>query len=320
MRVNEAIQQFLSRCQHNRNLSPLTIKAYAIDLAQFRYSLKENHKISEVTKEHLSSFQRFLTNQALSPSSIKRKLACLRAMFKWLELEEHLELNPFHKFQLDIKIPRRLPRNVPTDQLLKLCRSAKRKVTLVKENTRLSDSAEKITSGKSLNDLTALLAVELMLTTGIRVSELSNIQLDHLHLSNKKIKIFGKGSRERFVFLTDAEISALVSSYLSAREITGTNSEYLLVNSRGQPASTQFLRKLVKQLANAASLSIKVTPHMLRHSAACELLDAGLDIRFVQRLLGHSSISTTEIYTHVSDKSLQEKIVKANVRRNFMKK
>ena len=320
MYVNEACDKFLYQCKHTRNLSPLTLKAYTTDLAQFRDSIGSNCKVHTVSKACIVNFQIYLASLELSPSSTKRKIACVRALFRWLELDENIELNPFHKVQLDIKLPRRLPRNVPTEELCKLCHQAKLQICLTSSSPSISEIVSKVVTAKELNKLTALLAVELMLSTGIRVSELSGIQLHHLFLMNKKIKILGKGARERFVYLPDNEVCTLVKAYLIARNVTDTDCNILLVNSRGNSASTQFLRKLVKQLSDAAKIPNRVTPHMLRHSTACELLDAGLDIRFVQRLLGHSSISTTEIYTHVSDKSLQEKITKANIRRRVMKK
>nr|WP_275443045.1 tyrosine-type recombinase/integrase [Pseudoalteromonas sp. OOF1S-7] len=174
-----------------------------------------------------------------------------------------------------------------------------------------------VRSKRRLNDLTTLVALEIMISTGVRVSELSGIDLSDIYINEKKIKIMGKGSRERFVYLTDQEIVKLLKNYIDNRPICAPNHSQLLTNSRGQPASTQFLRKLIKTLSQQSNTQLKVTPHMLRHSAACELLESGLDIRFVQRLLGHSSISTTERYTHVSDNVLQKKITKANVRKRI---
>ena len=164
-----------------------------------------------------------------------------------------------------------------------------------------------------MNKLTCLLAVELFFSTGMRVSELVNVKINHIFLSEKKIKILGKGQRERFVFLPNKELTDLVSSYLSLREITKPTHNLLLINSRGKEASPHFIRKLIRQMSSLAKID-KITPHMYRHSAACQLLESGVDIRFVQRLLGHQSILTTQLYTHVNDSVLQKKIAKANTR------
>lgn len=306
---------YLQICSKNKNLSRHTLKAYNIDMAQFMSCIGKQHPINNITKVELQSFHDHLIEESLSPSSIKRKLACIRAMFKWLELEEMIEINPFHKFRASIKSARRLPKNVPANELNAMIMQAKAELGLTKRQSyRFSRISRLVTRKKSLNKLTTLVSIELMLSTGIRVGELSGITINCVDIYDRKIKIFGKGARERYVFLPDQEVCDLVESYLKLRHITEPDTEVLLVNSRGKPASTQFLRKLIKDNAKNAFTKQKVTPHMLRHSAACELLESGLDIRFVQRLLGHSSISTTEIYTHVNDKQLKDKVSQANVR------
>ena len=306
---------YLEVCTRNKNLSKHTLKAYHIDLEQFVSCVGKNIDINSVTKQEIQKFHNYLSDQELSPASIKRKLACLKAMFKWLELEEQIELNPFHKFRTEIKFPRKLPKNVPAKDINNMIQQAKIELGLGKSKAyTFKEVSNRVYSKKSLNKLTTLVAVELMLSTGIRVGELSGITLDCVDVYERKIKIFGKGSRERYVFIPDEELCELIYAYTQLRLITEPANNNFLVNSRGQPASTQFLRKLVKDIAQRAFTKQKVTPHMLRHSAACELLESGLDIRFVQRLLGHSSISTTEIYTHVNDTLLKEKVSQANVR------
>lgn len=306
---------YLQICSRNKNLSRHTLKAYDIDMEQFMSCIGKNTLIEEITKTELTKFHNYLIEQELSPASIKRKLACIRAMFKWLELEEVIEINPFHKFRANIKSARRLPRNVPANEINSMIMQAKNELGLSRQqHYSLRKLTKIIASKKSLNKLTTLVSIELMLCTGMRVGELSGITLNCVDTYERKIKILGKGARERYVFLPDEELCELVYAYTQLRQITEPDNNNFLVNSRGQPASTQFLRKLIKEVAEKAFTKQKVTPHMLRHSAACELLESGLDIRFVQRLLGHSSISTTEIYTHVNDRQLKEKVAQANVR------
>ncbi|WP_462155040.1 tyrosine-type recombinase/integrase [Pseudoalteromonas piscicida] len=312
--INQLSQQFISLCKDKRKLSDHTLKAYQIDLKQFMQALDENKSIEDISKVDLSQFHQFLVDSQLSNTSIKRKMACVRAMFQWLEREEFIEFNPFHKFQLDIKLPKRLPRNVPHSDLKRLLKQARKNC---KSLWIESSNTYSVSQKRMLNEFTSLIALELMISTGIRVSELAGICLTDIYINEKKIKILGKGARERFVYLTDQEIAKLLKNYIESRAICAPHCDHLLINSRGEPASTQFLRKLIKKLSQQAYTQLKVTPHMLRHSAACELLESGLDIRFVQRLLGHSSISTTEIYTHVTDNALQKKITKANVRKRI---
>jgi integrase/recombinase XerD len=319
--IHHICTNYLKVCSNGKNLSKHTLKAYQIDFEQFKTCIGIKTEISNINKKHITEFHDYLLSLELAPSSIKRKLVSLKAMFKWLELEEVIIASPFNKIRTNIKLPRALPRNVPASKLHKLIEKSKSELGI--RNYELyctKEISSLVTTKKSLNKLTVLISIELMLCTGMRVCELSGIELSSIDIAERKIKLLGKGSRERYVYLPDIETCQLVESYLLARLIVNPETNNFLVNSRGQPASTQFIRKILRELAQRSSIKMHVTPHMIRHSAACELIESGLDIRFVQRLLGHSSISTTEIYTHVSDKLLRDKISQANVRKRVMKK
>ena len=320
MKINEVCNQFLSHCEFSKQLSHHSITAYKRDLFCFTKFIGHIDLIA-CDKFKLKDYLKFLNEQGYAKKTIKRRLACLKSMFRWLELEEQIEVNPFHKIDVSFKLPRQLPRNIPKSDLYKMLATAKRQLNLKPDSTYLlADFKKNIKTPKDFNLFTSLLVVELLFTTGIRVGELVNIQLQNINLNEFKIKILGKGQRERFVFILDQEICNLLNSYISLRHIANANGIFLLVNSRGNAASTHFIRKLLKQTSIIAKVTPKITPHMYRHSAACQLLESGLDIRYVQRLLGHQSISTTELYTHVNDNILQRKIRTANVRRSLLKK
>ncbi len=319
--IHQVSANYLETCANNKNLSKHTLKAYRIDFEQFQSCIGMTLDISLIDKSHILKFHNYLLNLELAPASIKRKLVSLKAMFKWLELEEVILVSPFNKIRANIKLPRALPKNVPASKLNNLIKKIKAELGINRnEDYNAIEISRLITTKKTLNKLTTLISIELMLCTGMRVGELASIELNSIDISERKIKLFGKGSRERFVYLPDAESCQLIKAYLQARLIVDPTSHNFLVNSRGQPASTQFLRKILRELAHRSAIELHVTPHMLRHSAACELIESGLDIRFVQRLLGHSSISTTEIYTHVSDTLLKKKITQAKVRKRVIKK
>jgi integrase/recombinase XerD len=144
----------------------------------------------------------------------------------------------------------------------------------------------------------------LLFTTGIRVSELVNIRIGDVDLEHRVLRVRGKGDRERQVFLTTDEVVSELISY-KAQQRYVDNSSPLFQNRIGNGLSTACVRRGLRKLGSNAGLLRRITPHMLRHSAATSLIEAGVDIRFVQRLLGHQSISTTEIYTHVSDEKLK---------------
>ena len=155
----------------------------------------------------------------------------------------------------------------------------------------------------------------------MRVGELSELTVDRLHLGDGVIHVVGKGDRERVVFVTDPWVRDLLSSYLLVRA-DRTDSERtrtLLINSYGRKATTGFIRRLIRDVAESAGIERRVTPHMLRHTCATLLLEDGVDIRYVQKLLGHQSIVTTQIYTSVTLNSLRTAIARARTRRNVMR-
>ncbi len=302
MKINKVCDQFLSHCEYNKQLSHHSIAAYKRDLCCF-VDFTTPINLLACDKFILKDYLKFLNTEGNAKKTIKRRLACLKSMFRWLELEEQIEINPFHKIDVSFKMPRQLPRNIPKSDLNKMLTAAKNQLGLNSHSMYLqADFKDIIKIPKDLNLFSALLAVEMLFTTGIRVGELVNIELQHINLGESKIRILGKGQRERFVFISDKEVSNLLTSYMSLRHIVNTNEPFLIVNSRGKAASTHFIRKLLRQTSNSAKVERKITPHMYRHSAACQLLESGLDIRYVQRLLGHQSISTTELYTHVNTK------------------
>ncbi|REL26894.1 integrase [Thalassotalea euphylliae] len=313
MLMKDACQQFLFNCKYNKKLSEHTIRAYEQDIKDFN-SLTEVKFIDDINKSKIKIFIRRLQQSDLSVRTVKRKIACIKSMIKWLEQEEIISNNPFYQIDTSIKSPTLLPRNLPKQALRKMLRAARSSLNLKKEdNYDLKKLQTLIHTGKQLNKLTCILIIELLFTTGVRVSELVNIELSHIFFNERKIKILCKGQRERFVFLPNIELVELLIAYISLRKVTNAQHFFLLVNSRGNQASPQFVRKLLRNTAIKARVD-KVTPHMYRHSSACQLLESGLDIRYVQRLLGHQSILTTQLYTHVHDNDLQKKISKANIR------
>jgi len=238
-----------------------------------------------------------------------------------MELDDLIDISPFNKIRIVIKSPKKLPKNIPPRKMKKIIQTSRKELGLHKCTKYISSEiSASIKTKKHLNKLTTLISLELMLYTGLRVAELVNININDIDTRERKIKIMGKGSRERYVFIPDIDSCELIKSYTYSRQITNPKTDFFLLNSRGRPASTQFIRKLVRLISESAGIKEKITPHMFRHSAACELIESGVDIRFVQRLLGHNSISTTELYTHVTDNILKQRISKANIRSRFMKK
>ncbi|MFZ4699775.1 MAG: tyrosine-type recombinase/integrase [Candidatus Methylumidiphilus sp.] len=318
MKLHQACDEFLTHCRVSKNLSVHTLRAYTIDLQEFRTFAGDDSGVAEIDRQCLRGFLRHLFDvRKLKETSVKRRLACVKVMFRWLELDEVISISPFHRLDARIRMPRKLPRCLSRDESNRLQAEPAQRLGLA---SLAPDAIDRAIPGAALNDLTTLVAIEVLLATGVRVGELAAIQRDDIDLLQGVVTINGKGNRQRRVFLTDATMVALVQAYLNARKQAHPTSSAFLVTSRGRPASPQFLRKLVREAGQAAELPRRTTPHMLRHTAAIQLLEAGVDIRFVQRLLGHQSISTTEGYTSVSDGSLKTVITEAREKMGKMKR
>lgn len=317
MYLGQSVSGFLFYSQNTKQLSSHTIRAYQLDLEVFVSLIGRNKEIELIDRSILNQFVDHLFTKGLSQATVKRKLACLKSFFKWLENEEAIRDSPFRRFELKIRLPQKLPRNLSSQELNRLLISARKNLRLSKHASYIEDDFSQLTK-TNINDLTTLLSIELLFTTGIRVSELTSIALSDIYLTELFIHIKGKGQRERRVFITDQSIKNLIQSYLKFRKITEPNHNNFLVNSRGRPATTQTVRIWLKKISKQAKLNKIATPHMYRHSTATELLNSGVDITYVQKLLGHQSISTTQIYTHINHKDLFTNIVQANIRREVL--
>lgn len=294
MNISHACAGFLDYCNRERHLSPNSLTAYKQDLAEFlRFST--NRPVADIHGRDLVAYAQHLTDcRRLAPATVKRRLACLRSMFGWLVRRGQLGSTPFGTVALRVRLPVRLPRCLDADDLRSLLCAADKSCPTTR--------------------MTALL----LFATGVRVSELAAVRIEDVNIEQRSIRIFGKGSRERQVFLPDEAVAASIRDYITAEHGKAASSGPLLTNAHGRPANAACLRMRVTELARKAGISRRVTPHMLRHTAATALIEAGVDIRFVQRLLGHKSIVTTQVYTHVSDIALKAAVTAANVCRSLV--
>ncbi len=297
MQFRDAATAFILHCESIRKLSPHTIRAYELDLARFSHFLGKRAAVVACDKTKIHDYVRHLFDaRELKESSVKRHLATLRSLFRWLEEDGHGIEDPFRGARIRIRMPKRLPRVIARSDLRRLL---------------LHDRPH------TFADLTAYVATELLFATGMRVSELATLIDAAVDVDDGTITIIGKGNRQRRVFVPD-ELKSLLRDYRIARDRACTSADTFLVNSRGEAASPQMIRRLVRLHGERSSVRDRVTPHMFRHSVATYLLEEGVDIRYVQRLLGHRSISTTEIYTHVADAALKVKVTERHPRRGIV--
>jgi integrase/recombinase XerD len=294
MTVQEAISQFLFHCQYEKNLSPKTLKAYSIDLRQFRTFLEtELHltELAQIDKVPLRAYIKSLFGP-LAEKSIKRKIATLKALFHHLEREDEVAVNPFRKIDVRIKEKKRLPRTVPLADLERLFRYLYR---------RKAECAEQ--ESKTYRTLVRdIAAIEFLFATGARVAEMCNLETEDVDLRKGQARILGKGGRERMLPFWDEEVATILREHISLSPEPENGNGHFFRNRAGKRLSEQAVRSALRKHAGEAGLQLGITPHMLRHSLATLLLEEGVDIRYIQHLLGHSSIATTQIYTEIRDR------------------
>jgi integrase/recombinase XerD len=308
MTLSEASERFLFHCRFEKNLSPSTLKAYNGDLKQFAEFLRSRdftEGVAAVGKPMLRDFIQHLFASMLA-KSVKRKVATLKALFRYLEREEIVRINPFHKMDIRIREPRRLPRTVPLPTLKRLFKSL------------YHFKGDIIPAGSERDRLLVrdIAVLELLFATAARISEICNLKLDDVDLRRGRIRIAGKGGRERLIHVSDPEVLSALHGYRSANQDL-QRGDFFFRNRTGKRLSDHAVRSLLRKHAKAAGIALHLTPHMIRHSVATCLLDDGVDIRYIQHLLGHTSISTTQLYTHVSDKQHRRVLKTHHPRRRF---
>lgn len=273
----ETISQYLEYLELEKGLSINTIDAYRRDLYDFAGKVESLDKIDRVS---INSYIRNLKERKLAPTSIIRKVASIRGFFKWTTSMSILEKNPASTLEQP-KVPQRLPKVVSLKEI---------------EDMLHSD----------LSPLDSVI-IELLYSCGLRVSELVNLKLNDIDMMSKYIRCFGKGSKERIVPFGLRALDA-IKAYLPQRDLimrkNNLSTKCLLILEDGRLINRQDVYTLIHQRGKIIHKNI--SPHTLRHSFATHLLENGADLRVVQELLGHSDVSTTQLYTHISKKRLKD--------------
>ena len=276
------ISLYLEYIEVERGLSSNTVDAYRRDLYSLSNFLSELglDEVSKVQRFHLNLYIKNLYDKKYTPYSIAREIASIKGFFKWLSISEEIKHNPSLAIEQP-KLPKRLP-----------------KVLSMKEIKSLLET-----------DLSVLnkAIFELLYAAGLRVSELSNIQINNVDLTSKFVRCVGKGSKERLVPIGNQACNAL-KSYIKERDFIikkyGITSKYLFIKENGKKLTRQDVYLFINSIGK--NIEKDISPHTIRHSFATHLLENGADLRVVQELLGHSDVSTTQLYTHISKKRLKE--------------
>lgn len=291
------IEEYLSHCECTRKLDIKTIRAYRSDLVQFlEWSTMMPWSIS---RETVCDYLAYL-NTRYASASVRRKVAALRAFVSWAAEEQRISENPFAELRLRIKGPKRLPRTIALSDLDLLFGSLYKDIEIPITFFLARDRA----------------IFEVLIATGVRVSELCSFDVGSVDLEGKVVRIVGKGNKERTVQLENEHTIHALGDYLAIREeVAATDNKALFVNRLGARMSDRAVREMVDRRAIDAGLSAHITPHMFRHTFATLLLEGDVDICYIQKLLGHSSISTTEIYAHVTSAKLRSIMRDSNPRK-----
>ena len=294
-RLEGQIDQFLEHCEHAVRLSPKTVRAYRCDLSQFVQWLAEDGRSEDVSREDLRAYVRHL-NGLYAPSTAKRKVAALHAFYSW-RLEEDLGDDPFYGLRIRIHEPLRLPRTIPQQDLSLIFAEA--------GNDQFDQPFSAFLAARER----AL--IELLLETGLRISELCSLNLRDLDPVTNTILVMGKGSRERIAHIENPKTWDSLNAYLDCRaqlpkrRLPPNDKNALFVSRSGKRLSEQAAREQIQKLAERSGAQTHVTPHMFRHTFATMLLEDDVDIRYIQALLGHRSIKTTERYAYAATPKLR---------------
>jgi len=308
-KLNTAISDFILHCKVEKNLSPHTLKAYKLDLNQFINYLSDNEgakKIEKIDKHVLRRYlQRLIESNRIK--TVKRKIATLKALFNFLEFEDRIIINPFRKMRIKIKEPLQLPTVLTLNEVKLLFQTVYKIKETVKDRTTYTYKA-------IVRDIVIL---ELLFATGIRVSELCNLKKNNVNFEQRYIQVNGKGSRERVIQICSQEIIDIMEEYLGLFHCEESDLYYFFINRLGQRLSEQSVRFMIKKYKRLANIEKSITPHMFRHTFATLLLEGEVDIRYIQQLLGHSTITTTQIYTHITRSKQREILSTRHPRGSF---
>ena len=284
---HECNLEFINYLQIDKKYSENTIASYAADLKDYQNFMMNLLKkdIYHIERKDIKLYLKYLKDQKKSPKSISRRISCIRGFYKFLLIEKIIANNPMSTIELP-KTKKSLP-----------------KVLTIEEVDKLLDITLK--DAYSYRNKAML---ELMYATGLRVSELVNLKIHDIDFINETVRTMGKGNKERIIPIGEIAIHYL-KLYLEIYRSQLLKKDYtddLFLNNHGKCMTRQGFFKILKKLAKEKDIKTSFSPHTLRHSFATHLLENGADLRSIQELLGHSSISTTGIYTHVSNEELKE--------------
>ncbi len=286
--MKKYIDMFLDYLEVEKNYSDKTIRSYEIDLIEFFEFL--NKELSLITEDDIISYLKFLNDKKSKRSTISRKISTFKSFYKFLNKKKIIDNNPT-EYILYPKKEKKIPNYIEYNELENIL-----KISLEGKN-KLRDN----------------LIIELLYATGIRVGELVNIKVSDIDFNSNLIRIIGKGNKERIVYFGEYAKTAL-EEYLNSNNYIKYNSNWLFPSRNNKPLNTRGVEFIIDKIMKNVSIKSKVSPHTLRHTFATHMLNSGCDIRVVQELLGHENLTTTEVYTHITNEELRNTYLKCHPR------
>lgn len=294
------IDNFIRKTQSTKNLSRKTILAYKSDISDYIHFL--NDSVSETDIDDIYSYINHLSQRELKDTTIKRKIISLKLFYSYLYNENIISENPFFGIKFSFRQEKRLPKTLSVKEVSHLlstlynCKNIAQTDFSVFETTR------------------DLCLIDLLISTGIRIGEAANITLSDIIMQERTILIHGKGRKQRLLYLSSQETWNNLKEWLRLRKKFSPSSDYLFLNRILEPITIYSIENIFKKYKKLSGINPNATPHYLRHTFATNLLANGADLRSVQEILGHASISTTEIYTEVTIKRKKQVLTKYNYR------
>lgn len=301
--IKKNLNNYLNHCTSQKRLDEKTIKAYRIDLSQF---INKTNIIS-VDQLDICTLEKYIAflNNTYKPKTVKRKLASTKAFFHYLEYKDIIDFNPFNKIAIQLKEPIILPKVIPLNTIEHFL------ATIYKQIHQAD------TPYKRRNALRDAAVSEMLFSTGIRISELCSLKSKDINLSAGTVLIYGKGDKERRLHIGNEQVINILQQYKNEYNSEINICKYFFVNQSGRVLNDQAVRRMLNKYCNMASIDLHITPHMFRHTFATSLLEADVDIRYIQEMLGHSSINITQIYTHVATSKQREILINRHPRKDF---
>lgn len=303
MNITKHENDFIRHIVTIKNLSNKTIIAYKSDLNDF-FNFITDSKIKEISSNTIFSYFESLSKfKKLKDTTINRKIITLKQYFTYLE-EYHKYKNPFSKLKFRFKKEKKLPKTLTIYEIKLL-------LSILKKQTFTSTSFQQFESYRDL----AL--IDLLISTGIRIGEACKITLNDINLVDKVILIHGKGRKERVIYISSLDTYRNIKKWLKIRKRNISYTDHLFINRYGKCLTINSIDNIFRKYKKLAKINPLATPHFLRHTFATNLLSNGADIRSVQEILGHANVSTTEIYTEVTNNRKKEVLSKYNYRNNI---